>query len=325
MNREHYLMRTTTLLVLIASFAVLTACSPAKPQTFESPEAAVQALVEAAQTGEVKPVLKVLGEDAKPLIESGDPVADKNGREEFVAGYNEAHSLDKTVAEAITLEVGADKWPFPFPIVKGDGGWHFDSAAGAEELINRRVGENELSTIQSCLAFVDAQREYYQRNPQNDSFLHYANRLISTEGKKDGLFWPAGPNEEQSPLGEEFAQARAEGYVVQGGSMKGVPFHGYIYRMLTQQGPNAAGGAYDYLVSDKLLGGFAAVAFPAEYGNSGVMTFIVNHDGVVYSQDLGPDTTKLALAIDKFDPAAPWKREEAENIIVTGTATVPAN
>jgi hypothetical protein len=313
------------MLVLIASFTVLTACSPAKPQTFETPEAAVQALVEAAQTGEVKPVLKVLGEDAKPLIESGDPVADKNGREEFVAGYNEAHSLDKTVAEAITLEVGADKWPFPFPIVKGGDGWHFDSAAGAEELINRRVGENELSTIQSCLAFVDAQREYYQRNPQNDSFLHYANRLISTEGKKDGLFWPAGPNEEQSPLGEEFAQARAEGYLVQGGSMKGVPFHGYIYRMLTQQGPNAAGGAYDYLVNDMLLGGFAAVAFPAEYGNSGVMTFIVNHDGVVYSQDLGPDTTKLALAIDKFDPAAPWKREESENIIVTGTETVPAN
>ena len=198
MNREHYLMRTTTLFVLIASLAVLTACSPAKPQTFETPEAAVQALVEAAQTGEVKPVLKVLGEDAKPLIESGDPVADKNGREEFVAGYNEAHSLDKTVADAITLEVGADKWPFPFPIVKGGGGWHFDSAAGAEELINRRVGENELSTIQSCLAFVDAEREYYMRNVEKDSLQHYASKLISTEGKKDGLYWPTAANEERA-------------------------------------------------------------------------------------------------------------------------------
>ena len=325
MNREHYLMRTTTMLVLIASFAVLTACSPAKPQTFESPEAAVQALIEAAQTGEVKPVLKVLGEDAKPLIESGDPVADKNGREEFVAGYNEAHSLDKTVAEAITLEVGADKWPFPFPIVKGGGGWHFDSAAGAEELINRRVGENELSTIQSCLAFVDAQREYYMRNVQKDLVAALRQQLISTEERRMACTGPPAANEEPSPLGEAFAQARAEGYLEEGEPKKGVPFHGYIYRLLTGQGPNAAGGAYDYLVNDMLLGGFALVAFPAEYGNSGVMTFIVNHDGVVYSQDLGPDTTKLALAIDKFDPAAPWKREEAENIIVTGTATIPAN
>jgi hypothetical protein len=325
MNREHYLMRTTIMLVLIASFTVLTACSPAKPQTFETPEAAVQALIEAAQTGEVKPVLKVLGEDAKPLIESGDPVADKNGREEFVAGYNEAHSLDKTVADAITLEVGADKWPFPFPIVKGGDGWHFDSAAGAEELINRRVGENELSTIQSCLAFVDAEREYYMLNVEKSSLQHYASKLISAEGKKDGLYWPTGANEEPSPLGEAFAKARAEGYLQEGEPRKGAPFHGYIYRLLTSQGPNAAGGAYDYLVNDVLLGGFALVAFPAEYGNSGIMTFIVNHDGVVYSQDLGPDTTKLALAIDKFDPAPPWKREQSEDVIVTGTETVPAN
>ncbi len=312
MNREHNEMRTTTLLVLVASLAVLTACSPAKPQTFESPEAAVQALIEAAQTGEEKPVLKVLGEDAEPLIDSGDPVADKNGREEFVARYKAASSLDKTVADSITLEVGSDKWPFPFPIVKSDKGWHFDSAAGAEEIINRRVGENELDTIQSCLAFVDAQREYYMLNVEKDPLQHYAGKLISTEGKKDGLYWPTGENEEPSPLGEAFARARAEGYLQEGEPKKGGPYHGYIYRMLTSQGPAAAGGAYDYLVNDKLLGGFALIAFPAEYGNSGVMTFIVNHDGVVYSQDLGPDTAKLALAIDKFDPAEPWKKEESE-------------
>ena len=314
MNREQNHMRTTTLFVLVASLAALTACSPAKPKTFESPEAAVQALIDAAQTGEVKPVLKVLGEAAEPLLSSGDPVADKNGRTEFVERFKEANSLDKTNPDSITLEVGPDKWPFPFPLVKSDGGWHFDSAAGAEEIINRRVGENELSTIQSCLAFVDAEREYYMLNVEKDSLQHYAAQLISTDGKKDGLYWPTADNEEPSPLGEAFAKARAEGYLQDNSAPKGAPFHGYIYRLLTSQGPAAKGGAYDYMVNDKLLGGFALIAFPAEYGNSGVMTFMVNHDGVVYSRDLGPDTTKLALAIDKFDPAEPWKREEAEQM-----------
>lgn len=308
-------MRTTTLLILIAGFAVLTGCSAAKPKTFETPEAAVQALIDAAQSGEEKPVLTVLGKDAKPLISSGDPVADKNSRQEFVERFKEANSLDKTNDESITLEVGADKWPFPFPLVKGDGGWHFDSAAGAEELINRRVGENELSTIQSCLAFVDAEREYYMLNVEKDALQHYASKLISTDGQKDGLYWPTADNEEPSPLGEAFARARAEGYLQEAKPPKSTPFHGYIYRMLTGQGAGAAGGAYDYMVNDKLLGGFALIAFPAEYGNSGVMTFIVNHDGVVYSQDLGPDTAKLALAIDKFDPVPPWKREETEQTV----------
>lgn len=312
MNREHNDMRTTTLFVLIASLAVLTACSPAKPKTFESPEAAVQGLIDAAQSGDVKPVLKVLGEASEPLLSSGDPVADKNGREEFVERFKEANSLDKTNPDSITLEVGSDKWPFPFPLVKADGGWHFDSAAGAEEIINRRVGENELSTIQSCLAFVDAEREYYMLNVEKDPLQHYAGKLISSDGKKDGLYWPTADNEEPSPLGEAFARARAEGYLQETKPPKSTPFHGYIYRLLTGQGPAAKGGAYDYVVNDKLLGGFALIASPAEYGNSGVMTFIVNHDGVVYSRDLGPDTTKLALAIDKFDPAEPWKREEAE-------------
>lgn len=310
MNLRTVNMRVKTL-VLIASFAVLTACAQ-KPQSYESPEAAVQALIEASKADGNGALLKMLGKDAKPLIDSGDPVADKNARARFVEAYQAANSLDKSVADLVVLEVGEDKWPFPVPIVSENGKWHFDTPTGIDELINRRVGANELDTIQSCLAFVDAQREYYQRNPQNDAMLHYANRLISTEGKKDGLYWPAGENEEQSPLGEGFAQARAEGYLAEGGTMKGVPYHGYIYRVVTQQGPSAPGGAYDYLVNDQLLGGFAVVAFPAEYGNSGVMTFKVNHDGVVYSQDLGKDTTKLALAIDKFDPAPPWKREEAQ-------------
>ncbi|HET9475593.1 MAG TPA: DUF2950 domain-containing protein [Steroidobacteraceae bacterium] len=300
-----------TLFVLIASLAALAACTPSKPKNYDTPEAAVQALIDAANSKGDGALLKVFGKSAKPLFNSGDEVADQNGREEFLAAYKAANSLDKSVENSVTLEVGEGRWPFPIPLVMQDGKWHFDTEAGAEEIINRRVGENELDTIQSCLAFADAQREYYMRNPENDAFLHYADRLISTEGKKDGLYWPVADGEEQSPVGEGLARARAEGYLKEG-TAKGIPFHGYIYRLLTKQGPNAPGGAYEYLVDGKLLGGFAAVAFPAEYGNSGVMTFMVNHDGVVYSKDLGADTAKLALAMEAFDPGPDWKREAAD-------------
>jgi hypothetical protein len=299
-----------TVLILLTSLAALTACT-SKPEKFDSPEAAVQALIEAAKAEGDGPLLKLLGKDAKPLVDSGDPVADKNARAAFVANYEAANSIDKSEPDFATLEVGEDKWPFPIPLVSEGGKWHFDSPTGIDEVINRRVGANELATIQSCLAYVDAQREYYTRNAENDPFLHYASRLISTDGKKDGLYWPAGDSEEPSPLGEGFAKARAEGYA-QDGSMSGEPFHGYIYRMLNKQGPNAKGGAYDYLVKDQLLGGFAVVAFPADYGNSGVMTFIVNHDGVVFSKDLGAETSKVALAMDTFDPDQSWKKEEPE-------------
>jgi hypothetical protein len=311
MKQGNIAMRATVLIV-ITCLATLTACAK-KPQNFETPEAAVQALVEAAQSDSDRALLKVLGKDAEPIVDSGDAVADKNSRADFLVAYKAANSLDKTVPDSITLEVGEDKWPFPIPIVSEGGKWHFDSPTGVDELINRRVGANELDTIQSCLAYADAQREYYMRNPENSPLLHYAGRLISTEGKKDGLYWPAGENEEQSPIGEGFAKARAEGYRPDDKSgMKGVPFHGYIYQPLNKQGPNAAGGAYEYLVNDQLLGGFAIVAFPAEYGNSGVMTFIMNHDGVVFSKDLGPETTKLALAMDTFDPGPDWKKEDGQ-------------
>jgi hypothetical protein len=304
-------MRATTVLVMVASLAVLSGCAR-KPQEFDSPEAAAQALVEAAKADGNGPLLKVLGKDGKPLVDSGDEVADKNARANFVENYAAANSLDKTDPEFVTLEVGEDKWPFPVPIISEGGKWHFDTPTGADELVNRRVGANELATIQSCLAYADAQTEYYMRNPEGSPMQHYASKLVAAEGKKDGLYWPAAENEEQSPLGEGFAAARAEGYELKDGSMKGVPFHGYIYRLVTRQGPNAYGGAYDYMVNGQLLGGFAAVAFPAEYGNSGVMTFMVNHDGVVFSKDLGPDTAKLALAIDSFDPGSDWKKESAE-------------
>lgn len=296
-----------TLLVVVAATQV--ACSRSVHQKdFASAEEAAQALVTAAQSDGTRPLLEVLGKEAAPVLDSGDPVQDKNSRERFLQAYATAHALDTSVEGVTTLEVGTDKWPFPFPVVQRGGRWRFDSAAGVEEIVNRRVGANELSTIQSCLAFVDAQREYYVRNAEQDSLLHFAQKLVSSDGQKDGLYWPTAGDEEPSPLGEGFARARSEGYFEQGVS-KGTPYHGYVYRLLKAQGPNAAGGAYDYMVRDKMLGGFALIASPAEYGSTGVVTFIVNHDGIVFSKDLGPDTAKAALSIEAFDPDQSWTRE----------------
>jgi hypothetical protein len=311
---EKTMMRAKAWILIATLVTPLALAAPPGQKTFKTPEAAVQALIKSAQSKDSQAVLGILGPAAKPLIESGDPVADQNARSTFLAKYKEKNVLDKSVANKATLNVGEDDWPFPIPVVMKDGAWYFDSAAGVEEMINRRVGENELSTIQSCLAYADAQQEYYLRNVQKDPLQHYANRLISSPGKKDGLYWPAAANEPQSPLGEEFAAARAEGYL-QPGTPKGSPYHGYIYRVLTSQGPNAPGGAYDYLVNGELFGGFGLIAFPAEYGNSGVMTFIVNQDGVVYSRDLGPNTQKVAMGIVEFNPDSMWTKEDGNDVV----------
>jgi len=302
----------TKLFVLVAALVapLALAAVPKDQQSFKTPEAAVDALVKAAQAKDSKALLKLFGPLGAPLIDSGDPVADKNARADFVARYKAGHGLDKSDPAKATLEVGEDKFPFAIPIASSEGKWYWDSAAGAEEIINRRVGENELATIQSCLAYVDAQQEYYLRNVGKDPLQHYANKLISTEGKKDGLYWPTTGDDAPSPLGEEFAAARAEGYL-QSGATGSSPYHGYIYRLLTRQGAKAQGGAYDYVVNGEFLGGFALIAFPAEYGASGVMTFIVNHEGVVYSRDLGPDTAKAAMAINEYNPDSAWKKEDA--------------
>ena len=308
-------MRTKLFVLMAAMAAPLAfAAAPKDQQSFATPEAAVQALVKAAQAKDPKALIKLFGPLGAPLIESGDPVADKNARDNFLARYKAGNSLDKSNADKVTLEIGQDKFPFPIPLASSDGRWYWDSAAGAEELINRRVGENELATIQSCLAFVDAQREFYVRNVQKDPLQHFANKLISTEGKKDGLYWPTTADQSPSPLGEEFAAARAEGYL-RGGTSHGGPYHGYVYRLLTRQGSNASGGAYDYVVNGELLGGFALIAFPAEYGASGVMTFMVNHDGVVYSRDLGAGTAQSAMNISEFNPDSMWTREDGTDVV----------
>jgi hypothetical protein len=194
--------------------------------------------------------------------------------------------------------------------VKADSGWKFDTNAGKEEILNRRIGRNELSTVQSVLAYADAQREYYVRNPDNAKLLHYAQKMASAPGKRDGLYYPVKAGEPQSPLGPLFDSAKAQGYGGKSADGKPAPYHGYKYKILTGQGPDAKGGAYDYVAGGKMIGGFGLIAWPANYGNSGVMTFMVNHDGVVYEKDLGPGTEAAAQKITKFNPDKTWKLVE---------------
>ena len=290
-------------IIAVMSQAALSASPPQK--VFASPEEAVRALIDASKGKETKPLLDILGPEAKSFLETGDPVSDRESRERFVKFYGESNALVKSGETKMLLEVGKDKWPFPIPIVKESSGWRFDTKEGREEIVNRRIGRNELDVIQVCLAYVDAQMEYYRRNPLNSPLLQYAQKFRSTKGKRDGLYWEAKQGDEPSPFGSLVARARAEGY--KGTAGKPVPYHGYYYKILTGQGPNAPGGAYDYIVRGKMLGGFGMVAYPAQYGSSGIMTFVVNHDGVVYEKDLGPKTAQTAASMTKFNPDKSWK------------------
>jgi Protein of unknown function (DUF2950) len=206
-------------------------------------------------------------------------------------------------ADKAVLVIGNEEWPFPIPLVRKDDSWQFDTAAGREEILARRIGRNELNTIEACLAFVDAQQEYAEKGIGGNGV--YAQRIVSQPGKKDGLYWPAASGEDESPLGDLAASAAAEGY--RAGQQR-MPYHGYYYRVLTRQGPSALGGAIDYVVRGKMIGGFALVAYPAEYGNSGVMTFVVNHQGVVFQKDLGLSTARVSGAMTTFNPDQSWSR-----------------
>jgi len=278
----------------------------ARQKSFPTPEQGVQALIEAVQRHDQTTLLEILGPEAKSLVSTGDPVSDQASSERFVKAYEEAHTLVQSGDTKVVLQIGKDEWPFPIPFIKDSTGWCFDTQEGKEELLNRRIGRNELDVIQVCLAYVDAQREYYLRTPLNAALLQYAPKFISTKGKRDGLYWDTPANEPPSPLGPLVARARGEGYKRAAG--KPVPYHGYYYKMLASQGPDAPGGAYDYVVRGKMIGGFALVAYPAQYGSSGIMTFIVNHDGVVYEKDVGPNTTATAQSMTKFNPDKTWKK-----------------
>jgi hypothetical protein len=279
---------------------------------FASPEAAFSALVAAGRADDRPALLAILGAEAKAILESGDPVADRQGLERFVAGYDAAHAIQQPDPSRAELVIGKDEWPLPIPLVKEEAGWRFDTAEGDEEILARRIGRNERFTIQACLAYVDAQREYWERNPDEAALLHYARRFLSSEGKRDGLYYPTADGEEPSPLGDIFARATAAGYEF-GKTAGPTPFHGYVYRILEAQGPHAPDGAYGYLAGDRMIGGFALVAYPTTWDNSGIMTFLVNQDGVVYQKDLGPETERLAQAIRSFDPDPSWQRVPEED------------
>jgi hypothetical protein len=296
-------------LVSMLGAASIALAAEAKQKIYATPEEAVKELIASMKSGDVKAMMAVLGQGSKNIVQSGDAVADKAGRERFVKAYEEANRLEKSGDAKVVLSVGKDNWPLPIPIVKDAAGWRFDTQAAKEEILNRRIGRNELSAIQAVQAFVDAQREYYLRDPQNDKLLHYAQRIISAQGKRDGLYYPTKSGERPSPLGPLFAGARTVGYEKgKDAAGKPVPYHGYHYRILKRQGPDAPGGAYDYVAQGKMIGGFALVAYPASYGNSGVMTFLVSHDGVVYEKDLGPETAATAQKITQFNPDKSWKK-----------------
>jgi hypothetical protein len=278
-------------------------------RTFASPEAAVDALVAATRADRPNELAQILGRDGHKLVFSGDPVADRAGRANFIANYDQGHSIDRTDDNHAVLVVGAEQWPMPIPLVRDGNFWRFDATAGEQEVLARRIGRNELSAIQVCGAYVDAQREYAWTAGSNGGLQEYAQHFVSSPGKHDGLFWETQSGQEQSPLGPLVASARAEGYRAKGGDHgQGghTPYHGYYYRILLRQGPHAPGGAYDYIADGHMIGGFALVAFPAKYGDSGIMTFIINQDGVVYQQNLGPRTEEVARSMMSFDPGPGW-------------------
>ena len=292
--------------------AVLVAgagCASSDQKQFSSPDAAVQSLVGALRSHDTGRLKQILGPEGNQILSSGDEAADRADVGRFLALYDENHVIEPQEDGANTLVVGSEAWPFPVPIVKSGGGFVFDTKSGKEEILNRRIGRNELSAQQVCLAIVDAQREYVARRPMGGDLPVYATRLVSEPGTRNGLYWPTSDDEEPSPLGPLVASATAEGYG-RSSTEKGhpQPYHGYQYRLLTAQGSHAPGGAANYLVDGKLIGGFAVVAYPAHYGNSGIMTFMTSHDGIVYQRDLGPDTAGVAQKLAEFDPGPGWTK-----------------
>jgi len=305
--KESSLVLYSSVVLAIASVSAVGARAVEMGRGFATPEEAVSALTRAANAENSTELRDIFGPAVEDLKNS-DTVQATNELEAFAGKLNAKNQIVRESATKCELKVGADSWPFPVPIVKINNQWFFDTAAGKDELLNRRIGRNELDVLKSMRAYVQAQREYAGKDRMGDTVLQYAQRIASTPGKKDGLYWSADLDGSESPLGPLVAEAVGKGYSLEekGQSTTRTPFHGYYFKILTQQGKDAPGGKYDYIINGRMIAGFAMVAWPAEYGNTGVMSFIVNQQGRVYQRDLGPRTEELAPAMTEYEPGSGW-------------------
>jgi Protein of unknown function (DUF2950) len=297
------------IIVLATGAGAMAAAGKTVQKTFADPDMAAKSLAAAVKNSDTKELLAILGPGAQAIVSSGDPVEDQAGRERFIKLYEEKFVIEGADSGKAVLVLGNEEFPFPIPVVKKGATWTFDTKAGKEELLNRRIGRNELQVIEVLRAYVDAQREYAAKDRDGDGTAAFAQRIRSTPGKHDGLYWETKEGEEESPLGPFAAKAAGEGYTQSKGS-KPTPYHGYLFKVLKAQGKNAEGGAYSYVVNGKMILGFAMVAYPARYGASGVMTFVVNQNGVVYQKDLGRNTAKAAAAMKLYNPDKSWTKIE---------------
>ncbi len=320
-NRQ--IINRTGLTLVMLSLASLAGCATPAPsatppladrESFNSPEQATDALTDAYRRDDKSALMKILGTHGANIISSGDAVADKEGRDRFVSAYDQAHAFEKSDDGSEVLLIGDEHWPMPIPVINvadgtnTSGVWQFDTETGEQEILDRRIGRNEINAIGICHAYVEAQREYATHAFSSMGHLEYAQHFVSHPGKHDGLYWPASADEEESPFGPLIAEARAEGYMPghKHGHYKPHPYHGYFFKILTEQGPDAPGGKHNYVMHGHMTGGFAMIAFPATYGDSGIMTFIVDQNGIVFQKNLGPDTAKLAHSIKQYDPDNSW-------------------
>ena len=298
------------LALVLGAFAVSTLAAAKdkeiKPLAFLTPEAAVQALAEAARRNDNQALIKIYGPAGEDLISSGDDVQDANRRAKFLEEYDASHSVVLLYPDEAELVIGKDHWPFPVRIIKIGKKWFFDTEGGKEEILNRRIGSNELNAMEVIDAFVRAQREYHAVDHDQDEVPEYAQRVMSSKDMRDGLYWHVAEGEQLSPLGPLAAGSSAEGYDTE--RVKVAPYHGYRYKVLKAQGPDAAGGAFSYMIGENMVAGYALVAWPAEYGNSGVMTFLVNANGIIYQKDLGEKTAEIATAMNQYNPDPTWSR-----------------
>src|SRR3981189_1108349 len=289
-------------ILLAGGFPVRSMGQQQGQKTLSSPENAISALVTAAQNNDEEAMLDVLGPDGKQIVSSGDETEDANSRANFVQRYHEMHRLVKESDGTVILYIGAKNWPTPIPLVNKGSSWYFDTDAGKKEILFRRIGRNEISTIRVCQELVAAEKEYHSAE-----HAEYAQKIFSDEGQHNGLYWKVAEGEPPSPIGPLVASAVAQGYAKNRDGAP-TPYRGYNYDILTRQGKNAPGGVNRYIVNGKMTGGFAFVAYPAEYRSSGVMTFIVNESGTIYEKDLGPKSTRLAEAMSAYDPDKTWTK-----------------